>query len=319
MEQQVNQITYLENLPYLVFVEVSAKLKGLDLINFCQSSPLINEKCNRDFVSISGNVVRQYIFAKLLEKMGIPVRENPRDQYVNLIKHRSYFTISKKFDIYCQLWGISNDVKTIYDLLYANPLDFIESPILFNIDLHLRLTENPRSFLREASNLVFDTEILAKRLGQEYDTFHDRDVALGNIYREMKVWYVKLKPKLDGNEKLYSYLDFEILKFHVSPKGFSDINHIFAKILKEAIRDGNYNNTRQDLNQQLITDQHIEFFQEGEDALSEIVKYVMDHRDELRNFTEDELDYLCYLHYKVVNEEIPVLESFEYLKLIGYE
>jgi len=70
----IKQISYLEALPYNVFIILAANLVGKDLINFCNSSPVINEKCNRSFiVEDTGIVIPQYMFYLLLQKMEIEV------------------------------------------------------------------------------------------------------------------------------------------------------------------------------------------------------------------------------------------------------
>jgi len=311
------EISYLESLPYLVFVQVSSKLKGSDLINFCQSSPLINEKCNRDFVSESGNVVRQYVFTKILEQIGIPVRGNPREQYVNLIRHRAYFSIKQKFDLHLRVWEIDKRIKTIFDLLYNPPSNF-DDVLIFNIGRRLRDQSN-RQLLNDIYFLMIDTEVLSEKLNLEHG--NDEEETLIRLYQNMKEKYDRLRHLLQGNEKLYSYMDFENLKLYVKPQSFSNFNHLFAKILAKAIRDTGYNmmDARMDFNHEFFNDDHIQFFMEGESEFNETIKYIVENRNELERFSEDELDYLCYLHYKVINEEIPVLESFDYFKLIGYD
>jgi hypothetical protein len=75
MNIYANSITvYLESLPYNVFLNIilNNDIKGRELFNLCNSSPLINEQCNKSFtLENSDTVVPQYLFVLLLNKAGI--------------------------------------------------------------------------------------------------------------------------------------------------------------------------------------------------------------------------------------------------------
>lgn len=74
--EDLREVSYLENLPYNVLINLvtTGNLIGKDLIRLCNSSPVINEKCNRSFiVEDTGMVIPQYMFYLLLQKMEIKV------------------------------------------------------------------------------------------------------------------------------------------------------------------------------------------------------------------------------------------------------
>jgi len=80
-------LTYLESLPYNIFLNLvtNGEIKGKDLIRFCNSSPLINDKCNRPFqLAKSGDFIPEYLFYLLLKQDGIENKTNPRIVYIFL-------------------------------------------------------------------------------------------------------------------------------------------------------------------------------------------------------------------------------------------
>jgi hypothetical protein len=65
---------YLETLPYNVFLNIilNGDISGINLLNLCNSSPLINNQCNKSFKSEdTGETIPQYLFVLLLRKAGI--------------------------------------------------------------------------------------------------------------------------------------------------------------------------------------------------------------------------------------------------------
>lgn len=83
------EITYIESLDYNVFLTLVQKLEGKDVIRFCNSSPLINEKCNRDF-NAEGKIIPQYMFVLLLQKMKVNL--NAFRQYKPDVSPREVYT-----------------------------------------------------------------------------------------------------------------------------------------------------------------------------------------------------------------------------------
>lgn len=92
LKEKDNRYSYLENLPYNVFLKIidAGEIKGKDLIALCNSSPILNGYCNRDYVIKNQKtdqlvkIIPQYVFNKLLQKAGIRVlpKEIPRRVYI---------------------------------------------------------------------------------------------------------------------------------------------------------------------------------------------------------------------------------------------
>lgn len=78
----------LENLSYDAFLLITDNMLGKDLINFCNSSPLINEKCNRDLILSNDKgivkIIPQFVFTRALTKAKINIlpKEIPRRVYI---------------------------------------------------------------------------------------------------------------------------------------------------------------------------------------------------------------------------------------------
>jgi hypothetical protein len=285
-------VIYLETLPYNVFVNLVlvGEIKGKDLLNFCHSSPLINEKCNKPFVSESGHIVPQYIFSELLEQMGIPPRDNPREQYTNLIQHKAFYSFKHKL-VRLSEWhqNIVWRINTLWHLLYNSPsfvFDFL--PKILKL--------YPKALDFQLINML-----IAKIDGLNTYGYRTKDM-IRTILEGIKntIDHYKSKGFKASRNLNYSYLGYRSIEKYITEKEFSDANEIFAQVLAKTLKDNNF--TNKDFREFLKTEwkRHIP------------ANYILD-------LTEDELDYLTFLHYKVITGEIPVLEKFDYYDLIKYE
>ena len=80
----------LERLPYDVFMNViqTSDMTGKDLIHLCNSSPFLNEYCNRSLVLPNGDKLNQYLFRILLQNkynINLPSEANPREEYRRVV------------------------------------------------------------------------------------------------------------------------------------------------------------------------------------------------------------------------------------------
>lgn len=361
LEEKRKEITYLENLPYNVFVNLVlvGQINGRDLVNFCNSSPLINDKCNKPFKSESGHIIPQFIFTVVLQKMGIPVRENPREQYVNLIQHKSLNTFTYKLSIILDLLERRNFEfpNTIYDLIYG-----------FR-NFSFELLEQIGNLNPESKTLINSLDKLIRELefSNNPDYNHIVKTHVSNFLELLDYF----RQKGFGGDLKYNYLGYESLKSLISQKDFSDANLIFGQVLKELLEKYNYTNQnlRDYMKRKWETNQIFEIleysdtlehfyirnayfqafgirvpeddpeglldlerrredeemtFEEKQKALEnikifqEIFRNLKQNLDFFKHLSEDELDYLTYLHYKVYSGELPVLEAFTYKDLFGY-
>src|SRR5579885_1013649 len=81
--QTSNQFSYLERVPYDVFVKIidSGQIKGRDLVALCNSSPTLRNYClkDRQHIDKNGRIYKtetQYVYRKLLNDMGVHFEEN---------------------------------------------------------------------------------------------------------------------------------------------------------------------------------------------------------------------------------------------------
>jgi hypothetical protein len=312
------EVTYLESLPYHVFVNLvlTGGLRGKDLLNFCGASPLINEKCNKPFVSESGHVVPQYIFTKLLEQLDIPVRENPREQYLNLVRHKSYFSLKKKLTLLYRAHSrrpLDRYPKTIFRLLYNSNfimLEFLQ--MLFEEAFRNRKDlENGRKYVdfENIEGLITDIIHLKPRGGDE------EPMNLNMNLDEIRDLLEEYKAYIDETRPLYDTPLYESVKAYISQKEFSDANQIFSKVLLKNLLKLKYDYVK------FRNYLREEWIKKAQKILAEgdLNEEILQNLNQLGSLTEDELDYLVYLHYKVLDGDIPVLESFEYDRLIKYE
>jgi hypothetical protein len=365
LKEKKKDVTYLEGLPYNVFVNLVlvGEIDGRDLLNFCNSSPLINEKCNKAFISESGHVVPQFIFSKLLQKMGIPSRENPREQYLNIVQHRTISTLSARLSILLDLLGLRSNhfPETVYDLIYGPRGTFA-----------FEVLEGIKNSKPQSISIVELLEKFMYKLDLSGYYKYD-DIARRNIDEFLEILNL-FRSKGLGDLK-YNYLGLSRLKSRISQKDFSDANIIFAQALKRILEKYGYSSEefRAYLRRKWNTNPIFEHLENSEtlrhfniramlfealgiripkndpegllnpnpddkeeeweeevspeekerilletEMLQEEFQRVKENLNWFMTITEDELDYLTYLHYKVYNGEIPVLESFTYENLFGY-
>lgn len=120
---KINNITYLEKLPYDVFINLilTGNIEGLDLIHLCNSSPLINEKCNKDF-NAEGKIIPLYLFYLLLKKLEVNVDKIKMDYRKAYIRFYKLLNQNVKgiylFQNGRYLFKIINEDYKLDDLIY---------------------------------------------------------------------------------------------------------------------------------------------------------------------------------------------------------
>jgi hypothetical protein len=319
------EVTYLESLPYNVFMNLimSGEIQGKDLISLCNSSPLINEKCNKAFIGKNGENVPQFIFYALLKKLGINLtgRNDYRNLYVKVSQNLPFLTLKRKLDlVFKQISNLTNRTmiipRNINDLLYHN---------LFSGDLGLIISKEKIYSLID-SNIIYSTianynrmqilihnlEIMEDRafyLNVKYDRIltSEKAAELANISVEDFLEHVMdygsdngpMEDYINVNEKFRLALN-DLWNGQFSGKlNLSDIgrnwsnfvNHVITLIMEAGVAG--------------LADPNLE---------AENVRIL----ESVKTLTSDELEYLTYLHRKVLSGELPVLTPLEFEELIKY-
>lgn len=166
LKERNTQYSYLENLPYDVFLKTidAGEIKDKDLINLCNSSPILNNYCDRDYLIKNQQtdqivkIIPQYVFSRILEKAKIRVlpKEIPKRVYIReFIGGRV-----KKFNENKDLSGLKG-IKFI--------LPYKDTYYILKADG--RLFEGDRELMKGVKNIKRRSESL------------DIDVGDGNIHR----------------------------------------------------------------------------------------------------------------------------------------
>jgi hypothetical protein len=289
------QITYLENLPYEVFLNIiiSGKLEGRDLIRLCNSSSLINEKCNRSLTVEGSNMeggavteIPQFMFFQLLRRMGVEptteklnAGEDYRQQYLKASRHKAFFLLRKRLQT---LINLTRQTRTSF--LFEMPEDLFHlfySRGAHDFGIFKWIFENPQIPLIEKQNYrgafelicqsySFRRFVLETFLGIQYrETFHEESKYRVEIPELAKTLDMSLD---EFEDKVFSRYTPEVQRrwycYGKNPE-FEDllnVDTIFADALRNCSK---YLELSDDLIKQ-------EFKDRWHEPISDMIKYLED-------------------------------------------
>lgn len=324
----------MKSLPYGVFVQITEKLYGKDLFNFYICSVWIKEKCDRAFVSECGIVIKEFVFAKKLEQIGIPVRANPRQQYLKLVKHEAFFNLHERLQKVYKVWQdwLERIPSNLYKLIYHGDTGTTVTDKRLKSAICKKLRNCDKEVAAEEYFKLDWADILIRsidRLDFVYKLKTTIDIpslhrnVIDDHLNSINQCYYQSRDILSGKEPVYSISEIGIPEDVLPKQIISESNHIFSKTIASVSQIADYSmldfrKTYSKLLSVIIEKDMIDALTEKEDKTEDEI-YILEHLDELLTFTEDELDYVCYLHYKVITGQIPVLEPFNYKILSAYQ
>jgi len=303
-------VSYLERLPYNVFLNViiNGEITGKSLIDLCNSSPLINQQCNKPFkLENSDQAVPQYLFVLLLQKIGVNYEEvkqkkpniSPRDVYFyyTVGDGVSYRRLTDKLvyidENYNEDWV---DVENLFELLYE---DDSGKPAFLK---HITITNNSVEYNRflyasrevYAAQDPFDNELLsdldeaAERLDMTterllYGAYHRKH------YEDREKKFHQLFPGVDFTFENYmeivqNYPEY-FRQFLLSIPDISDHYTLFNEI-------GNIVNN---INQHMEEDENV---------------------DRSKLLDDQDIEYLIRLHLRILSGELNISTKFKIDDLI---
>jgi hypothetical protein len=335
------QSTYLEAMPYDLFLNfvLEGDIQGADLISLCNSSPLINEKCNKAFTA-EGKVIPQYLFYILLQRMDLPKLTSNMDYrtlYKKVIENKPFFSVSRKLKILDQAekygdFSIMRYPNSIKNLLYGHYRNFgpfgdlnfrnveaeADGPTILTDRYYFvsDLEDNLREFLdyiRDNYPLINfkffsrDINVLTKEIGLTLEEFKRK--IYGSYLKELKQNGVSISKKR-AEKDFYEFINFnEIFRLFLV-----DWTNYFGDQLVDLI--SNIKDTWTDM-----VDDTIEIVQqasnEGIGEKEEALIFI-EQLESISTLTDEEADYLVSLHEKVLAGKLPVLARFKFEELIKY-
>jgi hypothetical protein len=371
------EVNYLENLPYDIFLNIiyTGKLEGEDLIRLCNTSSVINEKCNRSF-SLQGSnrrgtviaeieTIPQYMFYQLLKRMGVEPSiekfnqgEDYRQQYLKASRHKAFYFLHQKFKTLEQITrrnGIEGEniivePGNLFDLFYGEEQ--------YQIGLLVSVISNSRR-IPEIVKYNFDKILETIRTLYDFRSIIINEGLLGAT--DSEGWFKALKVRLDFqtlanlfgisldqflNEYYVPYVTQGLERMLINPNINLTFNHvqnldkIFAEMLrnifttlalsyddiKREIRKSwnllistiieAYSNDLQDLDNIIQNNQN--FLGQDQQAVIESYRRDLQTLELLKDFTDQELDYLIYLHKKILTGQLSILTPFTYEDLRDY-
>jgi hypothetical protein len=336
------EITYLESMPYGVFLNfiLAGDIQGKDLISLCNSSPLINEKCNKEF-NAEGKVIPQYLFYILLKKMNVPVTDIKMDYrtfYKNVIFNKSFDSLKKKLEILDEATSDLGDYhisfpKNVFDLLYV--YGRYESSILGSIygfeslGEFRSIPENLKPMIPVAYSILEVLRDLQSHVFARLDlkikipvTLEIREMAK-SLNLSLEEFRVQIfDPFLLENR---TYIDDKAIPY-VTFENCLNYDLIFAMLLREASKYINLNKSLKDKileNWRNIIEENIEEYEERKDDTDdeedlEAFQRSIDLLESISELSPEEAGYLAALHEKVLSGKLPVLTHFSFEELIKY-
>jgi hypothetical protein len=324
-------LTYLESLPYNVFMNLimSGEIKGKDLISLCNSSPLINEKCNKAFIGKNGENVPQFIFYALLKKLGINLtgRNDYRNLYVKVMQNLPFLTLQKKIELaFEQLDNLhySEDVmpKNISDLLYFNLYVDANLGLIISRDMNnsfIAPNQNVERYNR-MQLVIHNLKTMRYRMFHEYYGKKEYTYIFDSILTSEQL--AKL-----ANMKLKAFLNM-VMAYGLNDGPIEDYININEKF-RVALNDfwnykfpGKLNLSDIGRNWSNFVNHTITVIVESADV-GDLVDPNLEEEnirnlESIETLTTDELEYLAYLHRKVLSGELPVLTPLTFEELIKY-
>jgi hypothetical protein len=188
----INNIPYLEQLPYNVFLNVviNGGITGKELISLCNSSSKIKQQCNKPFkLEDTGETIPEYLFYLLLKHEDIDYDQvklrrpnlSPRDVYFyyTVGDGVSYYRLDSKIAYMVDLFGNPDYTpNNLFELLYSdddNKLGFLRWMVQrhdsfeykrfdWTIGVIYRISEDFEDLLFEKGGL-YDIDKMSDELG----------------------------------------------------------------------------------------------------------------------------------------------------------
>jgi hypothetical protein len=322
----LSNISYLESLPYNVFMKIvlAGEIVDKDLIRLCNSSPILNSYCNKDFVRSDDVVLNKYLFRVLLAKMGIDVPVN-----VDARAYYKYFL--NNWTVYKSLIDKLHRVVEIENTLYEG-VEYSQR-LNYPHDLYLllyRSDQNSFGLLQhEINKQGFNIENLYRLVDDLGDIiYNNNDLEKINEFENMKFTYENVinllgKPVKELEKVPKNWL--ELFRNNLEPFNLTTrINRNRARewepdFLNTNGKAAEYSMYLQDhWSGQLPND----FSEEDEDEINAIneKRYEFFSRllEELRQIklTDEEELFLIGLHERVRSGNLPVNTLFRFEDLI---
>lgn len=326
------EITYLESLSYPIFVNLIlvGNITGKDLISFCNSSPLLKEKCDRAF-NAEGKIIPEYIFYILLQKMGIKLKpgESPKARYIKALNNReSFLRLKAKFDVISSIKQklnpdrFINPPSNLYEAFYSqnNPRGLFGVGVNYDggnpdYDLSERLIRFlyyiRETTFRELSKQVSDK----KQQKMIHELIYGPEISL--------VYYstlLKKSPEELVNMVYPSYSGGHIFSSEGNMlEDLININNLYAKGLRSLFKYKYFGGLKPALSGSWET---IIMYLTAD--MLDSIGFVHLTDSEIQTFNriktldEQDINYVIYLHELILSGELPVLTPFTEKEMIRY-
>jgi hypothetical protein len=324
------EISYLESLPYNVFSNLilTGEILGKDLIALCNSSPLINEKCNQSFTGIDGKVIPQFLFYNILKKMGINL-DTPdmnetilkiggyREFYKRVIDNEAFFSLHRKLKLLDKITSLAGSSvlvipDTVYDVLYnKEDYDLILAYDRFHKGRNL-LNKYPE-FIR-AEDIIDFLYLLRDITIDEYSTPDDK--SRSNLKFDLKS-LVEFSGQtfIDYQKRMNKFISGESA---VKIKDLINVNGIFHSALENFFKGKNIPTQHMRGNIKARWKADIENVIEEIEEEENYDKKIVENLRSLEELSDSEVDYIIQLHERVLSGQLPVLTLFRIEELIKY-
>jgi|SRR5579885_1548813 len=346
----ISNLSYLEKLPYDVFINLIVKgnIEGKDLIRLCNSSPVLNEFCNRSFkVQDTNEIIPQYLFYLLVKKMGFQPspNQNSREFYKILIRHRPFFSLDLKFKILEGATEREGDrcirySGNIYDLLYndeQHTLGLLKYMLAGDKNIELtRKIDNLYGFRWHIVDKIYKfkpEDMLTKRV----ETAFRLPADLRELAKFLNITLEDLIKTFE--EYKFRRYDYDIQLENYNINDLLNINQLFSNLLNEVVGEisdekiierikSSFKNSCEGpveyYNDYLdVDDAMIEEAQSEEETLKimqdqERIENDIKALTEISELSNDEVDYLFFLHKLVLSGKLPVLTRYTFEELSKY-
>jgi hypothetical protein len=198
---QINA-SMLEKLPYDLFINfvVSTGIKGKDVRSLCNSSPILNGYCNREFILQNDDVIPEYLFKLLLERDRPDIKNVSgyfRDAYKHIVIRRDS-DYNKLVHLLSRLNKISLglidssviDHVTEYPKILQNLLydpDDNELGFLFDLTVDSSQSKFTQKDLEIFQDIRYLLQAVLDNVGRDYGT--------GVLYAAGDIWRQTQNPK----------------------------------------------------------------------------------------------------------------------------
>lgn len=347
-------VSYLESLPYNVFINLilTQGIEEKDLIHLCNSSPMINEYCNRSFKLEAGELIPAYVFYLILKKKGRILKpgQNPREYYKQIISNDYAFRkLNQRLRLFTELQHTIDDkdysqfdlprAATIYELLY-DP----DKGLLYGLLNPLKSTENGE--LLASVNYAFlvlinlreniKITLLNSPQFAGIDIAEERIQKINKYLNGIKPTFVNFANLLNQTpEQLLSSTYFSmqtayLMSFHeFRTRGLEYLKTILIKANEIFIYLINkIQESEKDIRELISSNWYKQIIKVNEELIEKENVFNEEDRQEIENIetqitenmtlSKEEINYILYLHQLVLSGELPVLTPFTEEVMIKY-